>query len=231
MAKNQIPGMKQVDPDELLIKERDFLSAILETTGALVVVFDAQGRFLRINQAFEKLTGFSIMDIVGQTFWEAMLPKEEGVKIEKLFGQIAPGKYPKEYQTRIKSKTGRWRTIVWSFTALPREKSVENFIVASGIDITKIIQLEKERERIIKDLKQALGKVRTLSGLLPICSNCKKIRDDKGYWNQIEEYIKKYSEAEFSHGLCPDCAQALYADYYGSESKNKSPKGGNGPKK
>lgn len=71
---------------------------------------------------------------------------------------------------------------------------------------------EEERENLIQDLKKALAEVKTLSGLLPICSSCKKIRDDKGYWKQIEAYIRDHSEAEFSHGICPECAQRLYPD-------------------
>ncbi len=66
------------------------------------------------------------------------------------------------------------------------------------------------REALIDELKTALGQVKTLKGLLPICASCKKIRDDKGYWNQIESYITTHSEAEFSHGICPECARRLY---------------------
>ncbi len=69
---------------------------------------------------------------------------------------------------------------------------------------------EEEREKLIGDLQEALSKVKQLSGLLPICASCKKIRDDNGYWNQIESYLREHSEAEFSHGLCPECAQKLY---------------------
>lgn len=71
---------------------------------------------------------------------------------------------------------------------------------------------EKEKEEIIAELREAMQEIRALSGLLPICSNCKKIRDDKGYWNQIESYIQSHSEAEFSHGICPECARKLYPD-------------------
>jgi len=75
---------------------------------------------------------------------------------------------------------------------------------------------EEEREGHILELKELLEEVKTLSGLLPICSNCKKIRDDKGYWNLIENYIEKHSEASFSHGICPDCSEKLYGnqDWY-----------------
>jgi len=75
-------------------------------------------------------------------------------------------------------------------------------------------RIEEEKEKLIKELRDALGKIKTLNGLLPICASCKKIRDDKGYWNQIESYIKEHSEAEFSHGICPDCAEKFYPDYY-----------------
>jgi len=76
---------------------------------------------------------------------------------------------------------------------------------------------EEERERLIRELQDALENIKTLRGLLPICSSCKKIRDDHGYWNQLETYIGAHSGAEFTHGLCPECAQKLYPDYYASK--------------
>ncbi len=72
--------------------------------------------------------------------------------------------------------------------------------------------LEKKVDERTRDLQEALSNVKTLSGLLPICSHCKKIRDDKGYWNQIEVYIKDHSEAEFSHSICQECAKKHYPD-------------------
>ncbi len=69
---------------------------------------------------------------------------------------------------------------------------------------------EKEREKLISELQMAMDEVKKLSGFLPICSSCKKIRDDEGYWNQIESYIRDHSEAEFSHGVCPECVKKLY---------------------
>ncbi len=71
---------------------------------------------------------------------------------------------------------------------------------------------EAERERLIADLQEALAKVKTLKGLIPICASCKKIRDDQGYWTQLETYLKQHSDAEFSHGLCLDCMRKLYPD-------------------
>lgn len=77
----------------------------------------------------------------------------------------------------------------------------------------RIIRAERERDRLIRELQEALASIKVLRGLLPICSHCKKIRDDKGYWKQVEVYIREHSEAEFSHGLCPDCVRKLYPEY------------------
>jgi DNA-binding NtrC family response regulator len=71
---------------------------------------------------------------------------------------------------------------------------------------------EADREKLIVDLQEALARVKTLSGLLPICASCKKIRDDKGHWSQLEVYISSHSGAEFSHGLCPDCGEKAYEE-------------------
>ena len=78
-------------------------------------------------------------------------------------------------------------------------------------------EAEEERERLILELQEALARVKTLSGLLPICASCKKIRDDKGYWHQVEVYVRDHSEAEFTHGLCPDCLKKLYPQYFADD--------------
>jgi len=81
-------------------------------------------------------------------------------------------------------------------------------------DVTERFEFEKEKDELISELREALEKVRVLSGLLPICANCKDIRDDKGNWQQIERYISDRSEANFSHGICPDCVKKLYPNFY-----------------
>ena len=84
---------------------------------------------------------------------------------------------------------------------------------------------EAERERLIAELQEALANVKTLSGLIPICASCKKIRDDQGYWTQLETYLKQHSTAEFSHGLCLDCMRKLYPDLSGEvEARLAQPK-------
>jgi hypothetical protein len=86
----------------------------------------------------------------------------------------------------------------------------EQLILLAIEDITARRIAEEERDKIHLEHMEALSKVKKLAGMLPICANCKKIRNDEGYWEQIEAYISDHSEAEFSHGICPECAAKLY---------------------
>lgn len=117
--------------------------------------------------------------------------------------------------------------IVVALGALTRQPDIR-FTVAMGIVCPAVIAptviyfysrlseaLDNSRqalENLNRELQAALDEIQELSGLLPICSSCKKIRDDKGYWNQIEHYIAAHAKVHFSHGICPDCAVALYPD-------------------
>ncbi|TKJ39930.1 hypothetical protein CEE37_09335 [candidate division LCP-89 bacterium B3_LCP] len=90
----------------------------------------------------------------------------------------------------------------------------KRLLQASVRDITERKNAEKERENLITELQEALQRIKTLRGLIPICAKCKKIRDDQGFWNQVESYIEEHSSAEFSHGICPDCMKVLYPKYH-----------------
>ena len=82
---------------------------------------------------------------------------------------------------------------------------------------------EREQDKLIKELRVALDEVKTLKGIIPICSHCKHIRDDKGAWSQVEEYVSEHTEAEFSHGICPKCMQKHYPEEYEDIYKKKKP--------
>ena len=79
-------------------------------------------------------------------------------------------------------------------------------------DITELKKAEEEKDRLNRELREAIQQIKTLSGLIPICAACKKIRDDTGYWNQIERYLEEHSDAVFSHGLCPDCFREYFPE-------------------
>ncbi len=108
---------------------------------------------------------------------------------------------------------GTRKTILNS--ALPLQNAVGQITGAIIInqDITDRRRSELERERLVKQLQAALAQVHTLSGLLPICAGCKKIRDETGQWRSIEAYVEDRSTVQFSHGLCPDCLSSLYPEH------------------
>ncbi len=118
-----------------------------------------------------------------------------------------------ECDLRMRNRSGEWVWQIHKGKLVERDENGNIMrLIGVNIDARERKQIEAEREKLIHDLQHALEQVKTLSGLLPICASCKKIRDDKGYWNQIELYIHEHSEAEFSHGLCPDCAKKMYPD-------------------
>jgi hypothetical protein len=87
------------------------------------------------------------------------------------------------------------------------------FCVCRDITERKRNENEREREKLIDQLQKALTEIKTLEGIIPICSCCKKIRDDKGYWEQVEAYVSRHTSATFSHGICPECLKKHYPDY------------------
>ena len=93
-------------------------------------------------------------------------------------------------------------------------------ILARTQAMFRIVHAERERDRLIGELQEALAKIKTLSGLLPICSYCKKIRDEKGYWNQVEVYIQKHSDADFSHSICSECMEKYFPEFTGEDDES-----------
>jgi PAS domain S-box-containing protein len=126
-----------------------------------------------------------------------------------------------EIEFRIIRRDGAERWVALAFQ--PVYDITSRFLGTRGSnrDITERKRAETERENLIGELRGALSKVKTLSGLLPICASCKKIRDDKGYWKQIETYIRDRSEANFSHGICPECAIKEYPEIFAETARRK----------
>ncbi len=102
-------------------------------------------------------------------------------------------------------------TSPYSFIVKPIKERELEIVIEIALERAR---MQKQQQELIAELREALHKVKTLKGLLPICANCKKIRDDEGYWHQVEEYIQNHSDADFTHGICPDCAKILYPDIF-----------------
>jgi len=174
--------------------------------------FYADGTYRYVNNAFATGVGKSLDEIIGRKIWD-VFEKDEADKrfaiVKKVF---AEGK-TEEIEVRVPHTSGDTYYLTTVKPILNDSGEVETVICTSK-NITKRklaeVALEKERDNLLK----ALNEIKTLAGLLPICASCKKIRDDKGYWNQIESYISEHSKAEFSHGICPECAKELYPDFH-----------------
>lgn len=192
---------------ERALKENELrLKMLLDSLPSGVIVVDPVTHTITdVNAAAVAMIGASRSAIVGKGCHRFVCPSERGrCPITDL------GESVESSDRELLTAQGEAVAIVKSVVAMKfggREYLVENFI-----DITERKRLEKERESLIQALQEALARVKALSGMLPICASCKKIRDDKGYWNQLEIYISEHSDALFSHGLCPDCLKKTYAE-------------------
>lgn len=128
---------------------------------------------------------------------------------------------PYHIHPRITNESGR-QWVLEGFGDVVRDAGGKPLRFAGTVqDITERSQAEAEREKLIRELQEAIARVKQLSGLLPICASCKKIRDDQGYWNQIEVYIRDHSEANFTHGICPVCAEKWQEEINGWQSGSR----------
>ncbi len=167
--------------------------------------------FLAVNKAAIRHYGYSQEEFYAMTVKEIRPAEDIPILLDKV-SRVKEGADTVSSHYRHKKKDG---TIIYvEITARAFRYTGRLAELALVQDITERVLAEEERERLIRKLTEALARVKTLSGLLPICSSCKKIRDDEGYWNQIEVYIGEHSEAEFSHGICPPCVKKLFPSSY-----------------
>jgi PAS domain S-box-containing protein len=182
---------------------------LVEYSEYLICTHDLKGQILSLNQGAAKNLGYDQSFLLKKNIRDFLSPEAKGGFDEYLRTILKDGAARRTML--VQTATGEKR--VWEYNNTLRTEGVTEPIVRGmAHDITEHKRTEDERERLVKDLQKALAEIKHLSGLLPICSGCKKIRDDKGYWNQIEEYISAHSEATFSHGLCPECLKKLYPD-------------------
>lgn len=191
-------------------QEEKFSKAFHSSPYAITLTRLSDGKVFEVNAGFEKITGYPQKEVLDKTTSELHLWVHADDR-ERLVNTLMRQGSVQGMELQLKRKTGEIITGLYSAEIIII--SNERCILASFNDITERKRSEQERERLIAEREKALLKIKTLSGMLPICASCKKIRDDKGYWNQIESYIKSHSQAEFSHGICPDCLRELYPEY------------------
>lgn len=193
--------------DALRESERHY-RVLLDESNDPTFSFYEDGTYRYANKAFAKGVGWPRDEIIGRKIWD-LFDKDEADKrfaiVKKVF---ATGK-TEEIEVRVPLPSGDTFYLTTAKPILRDDGTVETVICSSkNITKRKLAEdaLKAERDRLLS----AMNEIKTLSGLLPICASCKKIRDDQGYWNQLERYIQKHSDAKFSHGLCPECVSKLY---------------------
>jgi PAS domain S-box-containing protein len=179
---------------------------------------DLDGNVTFVTSSFERITGISTeVQLQQPSLWHHLIHPEDRKWFESSHAASPGARREREY--RITRPDGEIRWV--SEKSFPIIDDNGDLIESVEViaDITEQTQARITRETLITELEKVVKKVNTLSGLIPICSSCKKIRDDAGYWNKLEVYISEHSDAHFTHGICPDCSERLYPSLSSSESQ------------
>jgi len=199
------------EPDFHALQRRiEVLEVVLgESTDPIFNILE-DGTYRFVNRAFSAAFQHEPEEIIGKRIWDIFSPEEAEKRMTVVRKAFATGQTI-VFDVRVPTPAGDTFYITSVKPILDEGGSVSSVVCISK-NITARKRVELEREALIQDLQAALQQVRTLSGLLPICAHCKKIRDDDGYWTQIESYIRDHSQADFTHGICPDCTQTYFRD-------------------
>ena len=194
--------------EEALRKSEEKYSNLFHFSNDGIFVHDLEGNILDVNQKALDQLGYTKSEMLSFKIPDFHPP--EALEISQWAFETIIREGFVSFETDFKKKTGE----VLPFEVSSSLYEIGDKKVIQGIirDITERKQAEEERKKLINELQQALKEIKTLRGILPLCSFCKKIRDDKGYWEQVDVYIYKYSEADISHSICPECAKEHYPD-------------------
>lgn len=181
-----------------------YLAAIVESSDDAIYGKNLDGIIVSWNPAAERIYGYSAEEIIGKSI-TVLFPPRRAEELLEIMSAVRRGEIVSLQDTERLHKSEK--VIPISVTISPIKDEQGNVIGASAIarDISRLKQMEWERQELIKTLTAKANDVHTLAGMLPICAACKRIRNDQGYWQMVEEYISEHSDTVFSHGLCPEC--------------------------
>ncbi len=188
------------------------LASIVESCEDAIVGETLDGVVTSWNTGAQRLYGYAPQEMIGRPV-SILVPAFRSYDLPEIYEQLKRGQPLEPFETVRLRKDGK--AIDVSLTVSPIRDRDGRVMGASTVarDITRRKAEEQERLRLIQELTDALAQVKTLSGLLPICASCKKIRNDNGYWEAVETYVSEHSDADFTHGICPECVQRLYPEY------------------
>jgi PAS domain S-box-containing protein len=184
---------------------------LVEGASDIIYRTDELGYFTYVNRRAAVTMGYSLEDVRGVRFLD-IIRRDHRMAAAEFYAKQALEEIPSTYfEFPAMAKDGREVWIGQNVQLIPEGRGFE----AVARDISERKKIEFEREELIAKLQTALLQVKTLSGLLPVCASCKKIRNDNGYWSEVEHYIREHTDATFSHGICPECAKRIYPELYG----------------
>ena len=166
----------------------------------MLCVLDVTGYFRRLNAAWESTLGFTREELMSRPFIEFVHPADRQRTLAQN-REVRGGGQARLFENRYACKDGSYRWLHWNST---RDEG-RQVIYGVARDVTERKRAEDERERLVGELRTALGEVKTLQAFLPICAYCKSIRDDENYWHAVDAYISQHTNTSFSHGICPRC--------------------------
>ncbi len=193
------------------------LAAVVANSNDAITVQDIDGRILAWNLGAERIYGYSEAEALNMNIL-AIIPRNRQEEARAFLQRLKGGEVVESFESQRLTKDGKIIDVWLTVTRLSDDSGKTTLIATTERDITEKKAAMLKMEQTIDALQKALAEVKTLRGFLPICASCKKIRDDNGYWNQIEAYIRDHSEVEFSHGICPDCAKKLYPELLSKDS-------------
>ena len=178
--------------EEELREERDFISTILDTAGALVVVLDRQGRIVRFNRACEVTTEYTFEEVKGRYFWQAIVPSDQTEAVKVTFERLMSGQWPSEFESYVLTKRNYRRLVAWSNTALLAPDESVKFIIATGIDISERKQVEEELYEVnqqlttrLNELNQRTQEITLLSEMGGLFQACRRTEEGYGVVSQM----------------------------------------------
>ncbi|RPJ81291.1 MAG: HAMP domain-containing protein [Deltaproteobacteria bacterium] len=207
------------------LEEKEKAERYLNTAMVSFLVLDKKGNVISVNPHCLLMLQYQDTEILGHNWFETCVPEQDRMEMQKRFTIRLQKQLLAElpFESTVLTKNNEICVVEWRDTHLFDQNRNVIGMLWSGIDITEKkaneAELEKYREHLehlvkerTAELENALENIKTLKGIVPICSHCKKIRDDKGYWNQLEAYMAEHSGADFSHSICPECAKKHYPD-------------------
>jgi PAS domain S-box-containing protein len=194
--------------------------SLIHHSSDVITILSTDGTVLFQSPSITRLLGYKPQELVGMNAFQMVHP-EDMSKVKDAFLQVVQttnAYLSLEY--RFKHKDGSW-LVVESTGSNQLDNTLIGAIVINSRDVTERKAFQVEREHLISQLQEALANIKTLSGLLPVCAWCRRIRDDDGYWKKVEDYIKEHTDASFTHGICPECLKKVdieaYADLFGND--------------